>query len=38
MCQRNYHANIIRDTAKHGRIAHYIAENPANWARDDLNR
>jgi REP-associated tyrosine transposase len=36
--QRNYYEHIIRDTADHDRIAQYIAENPANWGSDDLNR
>lgn len=36
--QRNYYERIIRDTAAHDRIAQYIAENPANWGSDDLNR
>ena len=36
--QRGYYEHIIRDTADHDRIAQYIAENPANWGSDDLNR
>lgn len=36
--QRGYYENIIRDTADYDRIAQYIAENPGNWASDDMNR
>lgn len=36
--QRNYYEHIIRDTAAHDRIARYIADNPANWAKDEMNR
>ncbi|MEO8588488.1 MAG: hypothetical protein ABI432_03895, partial [Flavobacteriales bacterium] len=35
--QRNYFERIIRDSAEHSRIAQYIAENPANWAIDEMN-
>jgi REP element-mobilizing transposase RayT len=36
--QRGYYESIIRDAASHGRIARYIAENPANWKNDRMNR
>lgn len=36
--QRGYYEHIIRTAADHDRIAQYIAENPANWGSDDLNR
>lgn len=36
--QRGYYESIIRDAASHDRIAQYIAENPANWMNDRLNR
>jgi REP element-mobilizing transposase RayT len=34
--QRNYYEHIIRDHNDYARIAGYIADNPANWANDDL--
>jgi REP element-mobilizing transposase RayT len=34
--QRNYYEHIIRDHNDYARIAGYIANNPANWANDDL--
>ena len=34
--QRNYHEHIVRDAAELDRIRRYIAQNPANWARDTL--
>ena len=36
--QRGYYEHIIRDGGRYDRIAQYIAENPANWEKDDLNR
>lgn len=36
--QRGYYETIIRDAASHDRIARYIAENPANWKDDRMNR
>jgi len=36
--QRGYYESIIRDAASHDRIAQYIAENPANWKNDRMNR
>jgi len=36
--QRGYYERIIRDTASHDRIAQYIAENPAHWKNDRMNR
>ncbi|HMC97609.1 MAG TPA: transposase [Flavobacteriales bacterium] len=35
--QRNYFERIIRDSAEHGRIAQYIADNPSNWTTDEMN-
>jgi REP element-mobilizing transposase RayT len=34
--QRNYYEHIIRDHNDYARIAGYIADNPDNWANDDL--
>jgi REP element-mobilizing transposase RayT len=34
--QHNYYEHIIRDHNDYARIAGYIADNPANWANDDL--
>ncbi|HRH69210.1 MAG TPA: hypothetical protein PLB89_06880 [Flavobacteriales bacterium] len=36
--QRNYWDRVIRDDAEHERIAQYIADNPANWKNDRMNR
>jgi len=36
--QRGYYERIIRDDGEHDRIARYIADNPANWAKDRFNR
>ena len=35
--QRNYYEHIIRDTQDYERIATYIAQNPANWVKDEEN-
>lgn len=35
--QRNYYEHVIRDASDWGRIATYIASNPALWALDRLN-
>ena len=36
--QRGYYESIIRDAASRDRITQYIAENPANWKEDRMNR
>jgi putative transposase len=33
--QRNYYEHIIRNLQDYGRIAGYIADNPANWEEDE---
>jgi REP element-mobilizing transposase RayT len=35
--QRNYYEHILRDQPDYERIAGYIADNPANWAKDEEN-
>ena len=35
--QRNYWERIVRDDTELDRIRTYVAHNPRNWPRDDLN-